>query len=174
MAASRWPLCRTIHVFDTKCIALFYEFHTFPQKSRSVFPTNCLNTVCSASRVQSRYLSTSARSCVCNRAETASRRRPMTRCCHSYEFSIQIHNGNVTFRAATSGDASRGNVVVLALLADNGPCAQAILELQIQRIGAVYDLNAVTSANCGRWILSFESLFFTLSSCFPKEAARPT
>jgi hypothetical protein len=37
--------------------------------------------------------------------------------------------------------------VVLALFADDDPCAQAILDLQIQRIGAVYDLSAVPSAN---------------------------
>ena len=32
--------------------------------------------------------------------------------------------------------------MVPALLADDDPCAQAILDLQIQRIGAVYDLSA--------------------------------
>jgi hypothetical protein len=34
-----------------------------------------------------------------------------------------------------------------ALFADDDPCAQAILDLQIQRIGAVYDLSAVPSAD---------------------------
>jgi len=63
--------------------------------------------------------------------------------CPSYELSMQIHSGVVTFSAATTGAASRGNVVVLALFADDDPCAQAILDLQIQRIGAVYDLSAV-------------------------------
>jgi hypothetical protein len=33
------------------------------------------------------------------------------------------------------------------LAADDDPCAQAILDLQIQRIGAVYDLSAVPSPN---------------------------
>ena len=54
---------------------------------------------------------------------------------------MQIHTGVVTFRAAGSGDASRGNVVVLALFADNDPSAPANLDPQIQRIGAVYDLS---------------------------------
>jgi hypothetical protein len=35
--------------------------------------------------------------------------------------------------------------MVLPFSADDDPCAQAILDLQIQRIGAVYDLSAVTA-----------------------------
>jgi len=36
--------------------------------------------------------------------------------------------------------------VVLALFADDDPCAQSILDLQIQTIGAVYDLSATFTA----------------------------
>jgi hypothetical protein len=51
---------------------------------------------------------------------------------------------------AASGDASRDNVLVLALFADDDPCAPAKPDLQIQRIGAVYDLRVLTQLWCTR------------------------
>jgi hypothetical protein len=43
------------------------------------------------------------------------------------------------FRTAAAGDANGSDVLVLALFADDHPCATA----KFQEIGAVYDLNAV-------------------------------
>jgi hypothetical protein len=40
----------------------------------------------------------------------------------SYELSMQIHIGVITFRPTASGDASRDNVLALALFADDDPC----------------------------------------------------
>jgi hypothetical protein len=55
---------------------------------------------------------------------------------------MQIHTGVIRFRTAASGDTSRDTILVLALFADDDPCAPA--DLTFKEIGAVYNLSAVT------------------------------
>ena len=64
----------------------------------------------------------------------------MIECRHFCESSTQIQSGVVSFSGGNIRRRESRKCRGIRAFADDDPCAQAILDLQIQRIVAVYDL----------------------------------